>query len=649
MAIVQKQIEVEGMHCAGCERIIEQRLGKLAGIRQARASFARNLLDITYDDSRTGLMAIGAALTEEGYRLVSEDRPVKAAKATPVAKTGTTAVAGPVAAAATADAPAKKLSINQFIGLAIILVALVLIGTKTGLFNLFPQVTQSMGYGLLFLVGVLTSLHCVAMCGGINMSQCIPAAQATPGVKGKLLPSFLYNSGRVISYTVIGGIAGLIGSAVSFSGWARGIVAVVAGIFMVLMGVSMLGIFPAINRILPRMPRFLRSKAGKSGHGSFVVGLLNGFMPCGPLQAMQLYAVGTGSFLAGASSMLFFSLGTVPLMFGLGAVSTLLSRKFTTRMLQVSAVLVIVLGVLMTGRGLALSGVNVPNPVAKAQTSTQTDLPQANADGVQEITSQLTSGGYPEITVRAGVPVRWTIQADASAINGCNRTIIIPSYGIQKDLQPGDNVIEFTPKETGTIPYSCWMGMITSRIDVVDSSAQGATGQGGTGITLAADPAPTAPAAASGSSLLGSSCCASSAQAAARFGDGRVPTDQVQVAKVENGVQVATVTVDETGYSPALIVVQRGAAFRLQFTAKNLNSCNSLVVFPEYNGQLDLSSGELATPELTPEEDFTFQCGMGMLHGYVKVVDDINAINIEQIKQEVAAYEPPAGGASCCG
>ena len=62
-------------------------------------------------------------------------------------------------------------------------------------------------------------------------------------------------------------------------------------------------------------------------HGPFYIGLLNGLMPCGPLQAMQIYALGTGSFVMGAASMFFFSVGTVPLMFGFGVLSSILSKK----------------------------------------------------------------------------------------------------------------------------------------------------------------------------------------------------------------------------------------------------------------------------------------------------------------------------------
>ena len=90
------------------------------------------------------------------------------------------------------------------------------------------------------------------------------------------------------------------------------------------------------------------------------MGLLNGLMPCGPLQTMQVYALGTGSFLAGALSMFLFSLGTVPLLLGFGAISAFLSARFNRRMLKASGVLVMALGLVMFTRGMSLFGVALP-------------------------------------------------------------------------------------------------------------------------------------------------------------------------------------------------------------------------------------------------------------------------------------------------
>ena len=78
-----------------------------------------------------------------------------------------------------------------------------------------------------------------------------------------------------------------------------------------------------------------------------VIWLLNAFLPCGPLQSMHIYALSTGSVLRGALSMLLFSLGTVPLMLGLGLFSGRLNRKKAGIMLTVSALLIFVMGIHM--------------------------------------------------------------------------------------------------------------------------------------------------------------------------------------------------------------------------------------------------------------------------------------------------------------
>jgi heme/copper-type cytochrome/quinol oxidase subunit 2 len=90
-------------------------------------------------------------------------------------------------------------------------------------------------------------------------------------------------------------------------------------------------------------------------------------------------------------------------------------------------------------------------------------------NGIQEVSIDLKSRAYEPIVVQKGVPVRFNIKATAESINGCNGTVIIPAFNIEKSLVPGDNVIEFTPTEEGTIGYSCWMGMIGSSIQVVSN------------------------------------------------------------------------------------------------------------------------------------------------------------------------------------
>jgi hypothetical protein len=238
----------------------------------------------------------------------------------------------------------------------------------------------------------------------------------------------------------------------------------------------MLGLLPWLRKFTPRMPRILARKidAEKSKSNSpLIVGLLNGLMPCGPLQAMQIYALSTGSAVTGALSMLLFSLGTVPLMFGLGALSTVLSKKFSQKVMTVGAALVLMLGLSMFSSGWSLSGFSL-NAVFGAIGGNNSIEGSAEGSevviegGYQIVNSTLASGRYPAITVQAGVPVRWIIDAPKGSINGCNNRMFIQEYGVEYQFKTGENVIEFTPTDAGKFAYSCWMGMIRSTITVVE-------------------------------------------------------------------------------------------------------------------------------------------------------------------------------------
>lgn len=430
--IVHKSLKVTGMTCANCERRIEDRLNKLKGVVGVKAELAAANVAVAYDANVVGLNAIISAITALDYQVNAGN--------------------------------GDRMPLNHKVAIGIIIAALYVILSNTAGGSFIPKIDQNMGYGVLFVVGLITSFHCLAMCGGLNLSQCLSYQSAGANKLSLLRPSLLYNLGRVVSYTVMGGIVGTLGSAISFSRASKGAVAVVSGIFMVIMGLNMLNIFPWLRRFNPRLPRFLTSRisSGNSRRGPLYVGLLNGLMPCGPLQAMELYALGTGSFAAGALSMFMFSLGTVPLMFGFGAVSSFLSGRFTRRMMKAGAVLVTVLGLVMLSRGLSLSGVNMAYAASPGSVSV------AKLEGnVQVVTTTLESGRYAPLIVQEGVPVRWNIKADEDDLNGCNDALIIPKFNLEKSLVPGNNYIEFTPDAVGNIPYSCWMGMIRSSIKVV--------------------------------------------------------------------------------------------------------------------------------------------------------------------------------------
>ena len=264
----------------------------------------------------------------------------------------------------------------------------------------------------------------------------------------------------------------------------QGIVKIAAGIIMVVMGINMLGLIPGLRRFGLHIPARRKHRASAK-RTPFVVGLCNGLMPCGPLQSMQIVALASGGFVSGAFSMFCFSMGTVPLMLGLGSAVSVLGQKFTRQVMRIGAMLVVVMGLAMISQGNALSGVGrqLAGTVSENETeedtatqdvtmiqsekgaTTQAETTQED-ENVQYITSTLEAGSYPDITVKAGIPVVWTIEAPAGTVNGCNYKILLQDFGEEITLDEGENVVEFTPTKTGTYPYYCWMGMIRGSISV---------------------------------------------------------------------------------------------------------------------------------------------------------------------------------------
>ncbi|MDR2493253.1 MAG: sulfite exporter TauE/SafE family protein [Coriobacteriales bacterium] len=630
------------MTCANCQNKIEKKLRKTAGVQNVKVNYRAGTADVTYDTDIVSLHDIGTVIERLGYQVQRDELP-------PTANAG------------------------RVVGLLLIIAALFFMMQHLGILNLLVPdqlADTNMGYGMLFVIGIVTSVHCVAMCGGINLSQCIPkntvsrqcatgAAEAAkshkaPGavagsLAGAFRPSLLYNLGRVASYTAVGFIVGALGSVLTFSASLQGALKLAAGVFMVIMGINMLGFFPWLRRLVPQMPKFIarRVDAEKSkGRGPLVVGLLNGLMPCGPLQAMQVYALSTGSPLVGALSMFLFSVGTVPLMFGLGALSTALGRRFTKKVMTIGAVLVVVLGLSMFTQGWSLTGITLPTPSLPAAPEQAAATAVKIEGGVQSVTSTLARGRYPNITVQAGTPVRWVIDAPQGSINGCNNRMLIREYGIEHTFKAGENVIEFTPSKTGVFRYSCWMGMIQGSISVVEPGAQTQV---------------SAPAAPSGEGAYDRLLAVVDGPTPAGFS---IPNASVAVATAatdKDGAAIQEVSIELTDqrFNPAIIVVQAGleAEWSVIDNSRGTSegggaaggtagggiagseTAETSLLVPIYGLLLTFEKGDNPL-YLLPTESFEFSTDDSAKYGYVKVVDDLGAVDIEAVKREVAALEP---------
>ena len=265
MGMERKVLIIDGMTCINCQNKIEQELKNTAGISKVQVSYSKGQAEIEFNPEIVTLNRIAAIIEKLDYTVIDKKR-------------------------------ADSLKWIRRIRTLAVIILLYYLLQHFGILNLLvPSMLadSQMSYGMLFIVGLLTSVHCIAMCGGIHLSQCIPSRNAENTSSSRInviMPSVLYNAGRVVSYTAVGfvlGGAGMILTGGSGSGMPlllQGILKITAGLFMVIMGINMLGIFPALRKLQIRFPRKSVIKINQKKRTEkrpFVVGLLNGLMPCG--------------------------------------------------------------------------------------------------------------------------------------------------------------------------------------------------------------------------------------------------------------------------------------------------------------------------------------------------------------------------------
>lgn len=326
---------------------------------------------------------------------------------------------------------------------------------------------------LVFLYGLVTSIHCVGMCGGFVISGTFGSSlddmHTQRSNKSFVLPvalarrAFGYNAGRLVSYTIVGMFAGGFGRFIALTGLVRAAIPFFGGLLVLFLGLENSGLLRVFRVRLPSLPSSWLDRLPQS---LFLLGLASGFFPCGPLQAMQFYALGSGGFAEGGLAMLVFTIGTVPLLFGLAMSGSTIPPRLIAFARRISGVVLLLMGLSMMSRGVVLSGFRVDlSALLNSGTRSLTAIPRGKS---QLIVANFTTKYYPELHVRTGVPVRWIIVLKKEDVGECVATIDVPEFGIYATLHEGENIFEFTPKKSGSFPYHSWCGMMSSKIIASD-------------------------------------------------------------------------------------------------------------------------------------------------------------------------------------
>lgn len=455
-------VQIQGMHCRSCEITVERKFKTLNGVEAVNVNAANGKAKITYSGTAPSSTELERLIAADGYTI----------------QTGTTQTSF--------NPTQQRLPAAKLVGLFALVLVLGYVLSKAGLLS--PSITlgSSTGYGAAFVLGLIAATSsCLAVSGGLLLSTAARFneryASATPAAR--MRPVGLFVLGRVASYGVLGGVIGLVGQALEPSPWVTGGITIVAAVYMFIMGLDMLHLAPPwMKQLMPRMPKSLSHTimdGEKKTHplAPFSLGALTFFLPCGFTQALQLYALTTGSAVTSGLILFMFALGTAPALLALGWASGSLKGKWGQRFFQFSGALVVVLGIWNVQNGLAITGHPLRWPslssssTLAATDSTSPDDPNVVYDGTKQVVRMKASPAFgydPEqFTLRAGVPTEWIV--DGTDAGGCISVLQAPQLGVREylDTSSTENVITFTPEKLGTYTFSCSMGMYVGQIRVV--------------------------------------------------------------------------------------------------------------------------------------------------------------------------------------
>ena len=226
-----------------------------------------------------------------------------------------------------------------------------------------------------FFIGLVGSLHCIGMCGPIAIALPVPDSSNLSFFTGRIL----YNLGRVVTYSFLGAILGLLGGRIALAG-AQQVASIILGlviIIAVLLPQKYKNYF-AQHTLIQKLAQPLKENIGilfRKGTFSalFLIGILNGFLPCGLVYVALAGAIASGDAISGAAVMILFGLGTVPAMFAATFFGKFINIGIRTKIRKAVPVLALFLGIIFILRGMNL-GIPYISPKLSAQTEVSSEM-----------------------------------------------------------------------------------------------------------------------------------------------------------------------------------------------------------------------------------------------------------------------------------
>lgn len=327
---------------------------------------------------------------------------------------------------------------------------------------------------IIFFTGLTVGgLTCLAVQGGLLAS--IIAAREEEDIdagrkrKHTVFATVAFLTTKLIAYTLLGFILGGFGGALNISPKIQIIMQFAAGLYMILIALDLLKIHPIFRYAVIQPPRFLtrlvrNQSKSKDLFAPAFLGFMTIFIPCGTTLAMETLAISSTSAVSGALIMFFFVLGTMPIFFAVGFLTTVLGDNFQGKFLKLAAVLVLYLGFTSANGAATAAGL----PFIEFNFNKSNFQGGSNLPFTQNVQIDITSSGYSPSYIKVQKDQEVNLTLKSKNAFSCALAFRIPSLGISKNLTPNDTqLISFVPTRAGFIPFSCSMGMYTGIIEVI--------------------------------------------------------------------------------------------------------------------------------------------------------------------------------------
>lgn len=344
--------------------------------------------------------------------------------------------------------------------------------------GLFGTMNIKMDLWLIFITGLTVGgLTCLAVQGGLLAS--IIAAREEEDLEAHkkrrhtIFATIAFLTTKLAAYTILGFILGAFGGALNISSNVQTTMQLIAGLYMIAVALDLLKIHPIFRYAVIQPPRFLtklvrNQSKSKDLFAPAFLGAMTIFIPCGTTLAMETLAISSSNAFSGALIMMTFVLGTTPLFFGVGFITTILGDNFRERFLKIAAVLVLYLGAISTNGALAAAGLPYIQIDLSGGGNSYQAVNTQNLPVTQDVQINITSRGYSPNIIRIKKDEKVNLTLKSTDAFSCASAFRIPSLGIAKNLAPNDTqLISFTPTKIGQIPFTCSMGMYRGVFEVI--------------------------------------------------------------------------------------------------------------------------------------------------------------------------------------